>query len=252
MPWDGPGSNPRLASKAVIRAVRSRVTAPSITASPGDSARSRRSLNSIQAQDGPAHSRRLDPGRLDGNLVERLNGRAIRVRRRRDGDVEITATAGFHITQNPPPGRRGHRPARVDTVDAQPNVGDSPREAVVEYPSTPSPRGPSACASSKRNGACASAVAVCTFAPTAPAIVVIVIAKSSSILFISDSPRRGLSSRSVPIRPAPSRAVRCRLECYGANSGVERHAHVHTRSALGRALPVETSRVLGVTGRAAP
>src|SRR5438445_9816245 len=47
----------------------------------------------VAAHDGPAHSRRLEPGRLDGNLVKRLNGRAIRRRRRRDGDVEITAFA---------------------------------------------------------------------------------------------------------------------------------------------------------------
>src|SRR4030095_10174182 len=89
--------------------------------------------------DGPAHSSRLDRGCLDGDLVERLNGRAIRLRGRRDGDVEITATAGVHVTHDPPRGGRGHRPARVDAVNPQPNIGDSPREAVVDVPRDPQP-----------------------------------------------------------------------------------------------------------------
>ena len=145
--------------------------------------------------DGPAHSRRLEPGRLDGDLVERLNGRAIRRRRRRDGDVEITAIAGFHVTHDPPRGGRGHRPVRVDAVNSHPNIRDSPREAVVDVPRDPSPRGPSACASSNRNGVGASAVGVCARATPAPAIVVIVIANSNNIFFISDSPRQRSETR---------------------------------------------------------
>jgi hypothetical protein len=66
----------------------------------------------------PAHSWRLDGRRLDRHLVERLNGRAIGHRRRRDRDVEITATAGLHVAHHPPGRRRGHRPVRIDAFNS--------------------------------------------------------------------------------------------------------------------------------------
>jgi hypothetical protein len=120
-----------------------------------------------------------------------------------DGDVEIAATAGFHVTQLPSHGRRGHRPARVDGVDAQPNIRDSPRETVVDVPLDSQP---------------SRAVGLCELEPKwrlcvrrrglrlrdngpCNAIVIIVIAKKSSTLFISDSSRQAFF---IPVSPTPS------------------------------------------------
>src|SRR5207244_854494 len=94
-----------------------------------------------QVRHDPTHSWRGDPTPLDRDLVERLNGAAVRLCRRRDRDVEITATGCFHVADHPPRGRCGHHPVRVDALDSYPNVGDSPREAVVDVPLDAEPSG---------------------------------------------------------------------------------------------------------------
>src|SRR5262249_31661970 len=55
---------------------------------------------------------------------------------------EMTAPAGFHVTHDPPRGGRDYHPVRVDAVDSQPNIDDSPRETVIDVPLDPQPSRP--------------------------------------------------------------------------------------------------------------
>src|SRR5256885_8810845 len=75
---------------------------------------------------------RLELGRVEGDLVERLNRGAIGGRTRRDEDEEVASTAGFYVTHNPPGGFTRHPPGRVHTLDPQSNVGYPPGEVVVD------------------------------------------------------------------------------------------------------------------------
>src|SRR5258708_8365352 len=59
--------------------------------------------------------------------------------RRRDGDEEVSLTAGRHVTQHPPGSLADHLSGRVHTLDSQANIGDPPGKAIVEVSLDPRP-----------------------------------------------------------------------------------------------------------------
>src|SRR5438874_12576700 len=75
---------------------------------------------------------RLELGRLEGDLVERLNRGAIGGRTRRNENKEVASTAGFYVTHNPPVGLTRHPARPVHALDPQSNVGYPPGEVVVD------------------------------------------------------------------------------------------------------------------------
>src|SRR5438445_11597981 len=75
---------------------------------------------------------RIEFGRIEGDLVERLNRGAIGGSTRRNENKEVASTAGFYVTPNPPVGLTRHPARPVHALDPQSNVGYPPGEVVVD------------------------------------------------------------------------------------------------------------------------